>query len=522
MELVKNKTFLLADDHLIKILVTALVLVFSLALNIYFVAQPFHYIITHKTPDDAYYYLKIARNIVAGKGISFDAIKPTNGFHPLWLLLITPFMFLSQNMIRLVYVVLSLGVILNFASLLVFYKLLDVLKCNLFSFVTAFVLFAFSPFLVLANSGLETPLSILFITLTLLSLSKIMLAENEPKLKAYIWFGLIAGLTLLARLDNIFFILFCFVALGSVSIKRIHAVLFAGVIVTMLMLPYLTWNYMVFHSFMPVSGKAMPYVVHRNYLQQHGTLNGVYTHLWHQYINSAFAHVLDLFSLHKAWFYILVAGGMAAMLVRKSNKKAILLILAISTLVIFPAYHIFVRWMFRFYYAYDLLPIMLMAVALCLNELTSYLHNRLISILFALTIGFYILHGYFSQDIMKQYQFWPWAWANYQGTLWMNEHIPHRRVASFNAGINGYFYNGTLVNIDGVVNNAVLAAIKQGKLMTYLLKNNVAYIADFGLNGLTFATSMGDGYEKHLAPKWKMNPTPGQNSENLFTIEKIS
>ena len=41
--------------------------------------------------DDALYYLEIARNLAAGKFSTFDGgITRTNGYHPLWLLLITP------------------------------------------------------------------------------------------------------------------------------------------------------------------------------------------------------------------------------------------------------------------------------------------------------------------------------------------------------------------------------------------------------------------------------------------------
>jgi hypothetical protein len=35
--------------------------------------------------DDAYYYLVIARRIVAGEGVTFDGFERTNGFQPLWL-----------------------------------------------------------------------------------------------------------------------------------------------------------------------------------------------------------------------------------------------------------------------------------------------------------------------------------------------------------------------------------------------------------------------------------------------------
>lgn len=41
--------------------------------------------------DDAFYYFGIARNLAAGRGSTFDGVVPTNGYHPLWLLVCTPF-----------------------------------------------------------------------------------------------------------------------------------------------------------------------------------------------------------------------------------------------------------------------------------------------------------------------------------------------------------------------------------------------------------------------------------------------
>jgi hypothetical protein len=40
--------------------------------------------------DDAYYYFAIARNLVTRGILSADGITLTNGFHPLWLFVITP------------------------------------------------------------------------------------------------------------------------------------------------------------------------------------------------------------------------------------------------------------------------------------------------------------------------------------------------------------------------------------------------------------------------------------------------
>lgn len=40
--------------------------------------------------DDAHFYFVVARNIVAGNGITFDGIGLSSGFHPLWMLAILP------------------------------------------------------------------------------------------------------------------------------------------------------------------------------------------------------------------------------------------------------------------------------------------------------------------------------------------------------------------------------------------------------------------------------------------------
>ncbi len=49
-------------------------------------------LIRDASKDDAFYYFQIARNLAEGKFSTFDGgITQTNGYHPLWLLLITPF-----------------------------------------------------------------------------------------------------------------------------------------------------------------------------------------------------------------------------------------------------------------------------------------------------------------------------------------------------------------------------------------------------------------------------------------------
>jgi len=41
-----------------------------------------------RVPDDALFYLVIARRLLAGEGFTFDGVAPTTGFHPAWLALV--------------------------------------------------------------------------------------------------------------------------------------------------------------------------------------------------------------------------------------------------------------------------------------------------------------------------------------------------------------------------------------------------------------------------------------------------
>ena len=75
----------------------------------------------------------------------------------------------------------------------------------------------------------------------------------------------------------------------------------------------------------------------------------------------------------------------------------------------------------------------------------------------------------------------PYHWQNkyYETAMEMNKTIgPDGRVAAFNAGIMGYFYKGTLINIDGVVNPEVLEHFADRTLESYLVQKQINYLVD--------------------------------------------
>lgn len=61
---------------------------FLFLMTVYILSMPVEHLVIF-TPDDAWFYPRIASNILLGHGISFDRLNPTSGFHWGWMLLLT-------------------------------------------------------------------------------------------------------------------------------------------------------------------------------------------------------------------------------------------------------------------------------------------------------------------------------------------------------------------------------------------------------------------------------------------------
>lgn len=78
------------------------------------------------TRDDAYYYFKVAQNITEGHGATFDGVNPTNGYHPLWMLVCIPIFALARfDLILPLRVLLVVIGILHAATAILLYRLID-------------------------------------------------------------------------------------------------------------------------------------------------------------------------------------------------------------------------------------------------------------------------------------------------------------------------------------------------------------------------------------------------------------
>lgn len=157
--------------------------------------------------DDAFYYFVTARNIAEGKGITFDGISTTNGFHPLWMLICVPiFSLATVNLFLPLRVMVMLLGVLNAATGILLYRFF----AKRFSKESGWFVAIFWTFLptiheLTSKLGLESGLTAFALVAALSYLSSF--EDRELKPKNFLIMSLLGAFLLFSRLDSIFIVI---------------------------------------------------------------------------------------------------------------------------------------------------------------------------------------------------------------------------------------------------------------------------------------------------------------------------
>ena len=197
---IKNK------KHLLILLVF---LILNLLPHIYFSLSEPSLLLNWYESDDAFYYFKTAQNIAQGRGITFDGLSPTNGFHPLWMLICVPIFALAKFDLYLPLRILVVfqGFLNGISGYLIYRILADQFSPP--SGLAAASLWMFLPSIhaITSKLGLETSINAVSILLLILMVSKFnALPSTEKGYLSLFHIGLAGVFCLLSRLDNIFII----------------------------------------------------------------------------------------------------------------------------------------------------------------------------------------------------------------------------------------------------------------------------------------------------------------------------
>jgi hypothetical protein len=223
------------------------------------------------TVDDTFYYFKTALNISRGLGSTFDGINPTNGYHPLWLgLLSVVFSLFRDDLVFLTRVAFTLQIVMIWAGGVVLSRLKAAGGSWVFLPLTLAMLNPFTAKIVLC--GQETALQFLLSSVALAYWWKLRsspVGASSPRgwapalTRRWIILGILCALATLARLDTIFYaalLLGMPVILPSDAERELG---FAGRLKTSILgtaafvlglLPYLAFNAVKYKHLMPVSG----------------------------------------------------------------------------------------------------------------------------------------------------------------------------------------------------------------------------------------------------------------------------
>jgi hypothetical protein len=184
--------------------------------------------------DDAFYYFKVAQNITEGHGVTFDGINPTNGYHPLWMLICIPIFALARFNLILplrVLVVVS-GIISASTGILLFRLVGRPLSTPAAIFAACYWVFDRSIHYNVTMFGLETGITALTMLAFLLAISKVE-SDKPLSTRQTLTLGLLAVSMVFSRLDTIFLALLAgaWILLRGTPI-RTRLMLDAGLIVS--------------------------------------------------------------------------------------------------------------------------------------------------------------------------------------------------------------------------------------------------------------------------------------------------
>ena len=476
--------------------------------------------------DDAFYYFTIARNVVAGHGATFDGLAPTNGFHPLWLLLLTPVFALTAALRAApwtaVHLALGLCALLDVASGLLLWRLLRRLGCPRGAHWAAAVWFL-SPFTVLLSlRGMESSLNV-----TLFALWAWLLARafeppaaaggapspGGPGVRAGAVLGLVTGLAFLARTDNgpLLGLALAAATLAAVRRRRSRApralgfLVTAGALTALVALPWFLWNLATFGTPWQVSGAAKlanPLIF--------GHVPGGLRHTLAYLV--AFVWVPAFFVAgesmkHRAAFQAVATLEWAALLAllpflaralwrpRVGTRHEVALALGVYLAAHAAVYVLVLRTYVAWYATVPVFVLVALFAGLAADALLERMPRAARG---ALAVVALVVAGATFGQFFRATRIEPRG----------EEHVVRpiltkiarlapgtRTVGVFNAGAAGYFAPDigpfTVVNLDGLVNNAAVEAWRTGRYLEYL-ERDVDVVINDADGTLNFMLGPGD------------------------------
>ncbi len=427
-------------------------------------------------PDDAFYYLNIAENLAAHRGLTFDGTTPTNGFQPLWLYVLTGLFSVCDSSPETMF---RLCLVLQIAMLACASCMLLALgppgRPSSFTWATA-VIFV-SLVVERAANGMESALLVLTLTALLRYGSRTQVLK-EFAFRRSLVFGLLLGLVMLSRLDTVFV---GAAALGFALLTAIRrpesrgrALVGSGGMAlgaTAVVSPYLVFNQLEFGRVMPISG-----VLKSSFPVPSISFDAILG-LGHPMAAVVLA-CASISLCYVAWF------AWKGRLMRRPHAHphdAAMAILAAGVVLHFCYVLVFMRWaVFYWHFVPSMLFVSLAAGSHALHvrlwSRRPRVRNTFYWAAIVVAIGLGAANAHRRRSLPLDHG---WHAAAYEAALWAQRETTNEDLfAMKDAGTFGFFSERDVVNLDGLVNGPGFQEVLRDKQLTpYLRSLGVRYLA---------------------------------------------
>jgi hypothetical protein len=431
-------------------------------------------LLVQSVPDDAFYYLEIGQRAARGQGATFDGVHATNGFHPLWQLVVTGLAELTHGD-ALIRAALVVGLVMALAGTVL---LAVIVRRGLGTgpALLAVLVAVHAPgFIADGASGMESGLVTLCVGLLVVAFCR---ADRTRRPWDAALLGGACGLLVMARLDFATVVWVVPLALAwRAGWLRGAVCVAAGVA---LCVPYALWNAVTFGHLLPVSATVKQHAVSAWITTNFGgRLTFAYVHftaeLIGEYLGTLWRNAASTGGGNVTAILLVVACACGVVVLyrrRVAVASGPLLALAVALAMLAGKAVVDVvfspLWVTAWYAAAQRTAIAMLVGALLwfavqpLRERSGAFSWVPVA---ALALAFLPVHlGVAGVDSVAV-DGHDWEGADLQAALWIAGQGPPGRYGSPDAGVLGYFTDeshATVTDLDGLVSTYAYAALYDG------------------------------------------------------------
>jgi hypothetical protein len=429
--------------------------------------------------EDGFYYLKIAQNVAAGRGSTFDGLHPTNGYQPLWLACLVPVFWLwsSSDGAMAAATLVQAALLAAAAVLLVRLARANGLRAGAAG-LAGCVWIGLS--LRTGLSGVEFALTAVLLAAVALHLAR-SAGPEPPSLRECAVLGVLLGLSILSRLDTSLLALLVTIEWAGRArgrpgaAARIAALAAPPVVVGAV---YALANAALYGSPFPVSGAAkriwsLHLLAADPLYQRHGWLAAkAWQVTWA--LRHPLASAVPSLLVCAGASALLWAGGPDPLRGMLRRLRPLVLFAVLQPLTYALVYHGHYTWAPWYYVAQPLLAALLagaLAHALWPAGAPRLRVAGPAAACVVLLAGFAAAGGAPRPRGAEE--------PLYAAARWARDHVePGARVGSWNAGAIGFLSGRQVVNLDGVVNTLGYLERDQYDLCAYWDRTGITYLVD--------------------------------------------